>query len=103
MKKVLLLLIGLSTFALAQDAEAGVQTIKAFSALGAGLAITFAAGGGAIGLGNTAAAAISGIARNPGLSGKLTGMMFIAMAIIEAAIIYALVIVFILLYGNPFL
>ena len=54
-------------------------------------------------MGNTAAATIAGTARNPGLGGKLMTTMFIALAMIEAQVIYTLVIALIALYANPFL
>ena len=54
-------------------------------------------------MGNAAGAAISGMARNPGIGGKLTTTMFIAIALIEAQVIYTLVIAIIVLYANPLL
>ena len=81
----------------------GVDLIKAYSAIGAVVGLGIAALGGAIGMGNTAAATISGIARNPGIGGKLTTTMFIAIALIEAQVIYTLVIALIVLYSNPLL
>ena len=54
-------------------------------------------------MGHAAAATISGTARNPGISGKLLGTMFIALALIEAQVIYTLVLAIIALYSNPFL
>ena len=77
--------------------------LAGFAVLGAGLAIGLAALGGAIGMGSTAAATIAGTARNPGLGAKLMTTMFIALAMIEAQVIYALVIALIALYANPFL
>ena len=46
--------------------------------------------------------AMEGIARNPEVSGKITGTMILAYAFIESLAIYALVISFILLYANPY-
>ena len=46
--------------------------------------------------------ACEGIARNPDMSGKVTGTMILAFAFIESLAIYALVISFILLYANPY-
>ena len=46
--------------------------------------------------------ACEGIARNPDVSGKVTGTMILAFAFIESLAIYALVISFILLYANPY-
>ena len=103
MKKVLFLLVALAAAAMASDAEVANQTIKAYSMIGAGLAIGTAALGGAIGMGHTAAATIAGTARNPGLGAKLMTTMFIALAMIEAQVIYALVIALIALYANPYL
>jgi len=103
MKKVLLLLLAFGSFAFAQDAMSGEIMIKAYSVAGAAIGFGFAALGGAIGIGNLSASTVAGIARNPGLGGKLLGTMFIAFALIEAQVIYSLVITFITLYANPFL
>ena len=65
-------------------------------ALSAGLAIALAAFGGAIGQGKAAAAALEGIARNPGAAGKIQTPMIIGLALIESLVIYALVIAFLL-------
>jgi len=93
--------------ALAATAFAGEdvanQTLKAYSMIAAGVGLGLAALGGAIGMGHTAAATIAGTARNPGLGGKLMTTMFIALAMIEAQVIYTLVIALIALYANPFL
>jgi F-type H+-transporting ATPase subunit c len=99
MKKVLFLMVAFATFAFAGDGEMA----KAYSALAVGIVLGLAALGGAIGMGNTASSAIAGTARNPGLGGKLVTTMFIALAMIEAQVIYALVIALILLYKNPFI
>jgi len=103
MKKVLFLMLALATAAMASDGEVANQTIKAYSMIAAGMAIGFAALGGAVGMGSTAAATIAGTARNPGLGAKLMTTMFIALAMIEAQVIYALVIALIALYANPYL
>ena len=65
-------------------------------AIAAGLAIGVAALGGALGQGRAAAAALEGIARNPGASGKIQTPMIVALALIESLVIYALVIAFLL-------
>lgn len=104
MKKILFLMFGLVATAFA--AEGGLtiasETLASYSVLAAGVGLGLAALGGAIGMGNTAAATIAGTARNPGLGGKLMTTMFIALAMIEAQVIYALVIALIALYANPF-
>ncbi len=102
MKKILFLMVAIATAAFAGE-EAANETLKAYSVLAAGVGLGLAALGGAIGMGHTAAATIAGTARNPGLGGKLMTTMFIALAMIEAQVIYALVIALIVLYSNPYL
>jgi F-type H+-transporting ATPase subunit c len=103
MKKILFLLVAFAGAAFAGDGAAAGETLKAYSVLAAGVGLGLAALGGAVGMGNTAAATIAGTARNPGLGGKLMTTMFIALAMIEAQVIYALVISLIALYANPFM
>jgi F-type H+-transporting ATPase subunit c len=102
MKKILFLIVAIATAAFAGEAAAG-ETLKAYSVLAAGVGLGLAALGGAIGMGSTAAATIAGTARNPGMGGKLMTTMFVALAMIEAQVIYALVIALIALYANPFM
>ena len=66
-------------------------------AIAAGFGIAIAAFGGALGQGRTAAAALSGIARNPGASGKIFTPMILGLALIESLVIYALIIAFMLM------
>lgn len=101
MKKVLFLLFAFASVALA-DEVSDKAMLASYSALAAGLVLGIAALGGAVGMGNASAAAISGIARNPGLSGSLVKNMFIALAIIEAQVLYAFVVALILIFANPF-
>ena len=100
MKKFFALFLALGAFALAGEGESMIQ---AYSVVAAGVGLGLAALGGAVGMGHTAAATIAGTARNPGLGGKLMTTMFIALAKIEAQVIYTLVIALIALYANPFL
>ena len=100
MKKILLAFFALASVAFA--AEGAGEMLLSYSAIGAGIGLGIAALGGAIGMGSTAAATISGMARNPGVGGKLMTTMFIALAMIEAQVIYTLVVALILLYANPF-
>lgn len=100
MKKVLFLLFAFASVSFADDMSGKVM-LASYSALAAGLVLGIAALGGAIGMGNAASAALSGIARNPGLSGALVKNMFIALAIIEAQVLYGFVVALILLYLNP--
>jgi len=66
------------------------------------IGIGIAAVGTGIGMGHGIGGACQGIARNPEASGKITVTMILGLALIESLAIYALVIVFILLYMNPF-
>jgi F-type H+-transporting ATPase subunit c len=103
MKKIALVFFAFMGVAFATEGVDGDSMIKAYSVVAAGIGLGLAALGGAIGMGNTAAATIAGTARNPGLGSKLMTTMFIALAMIEAQVIYTLVIALIALYANPFL
>ncbi|MGP1450824.1 MAG: F0F1 ATP synthase subunit C [Wolinella sp.] len=102
MKKLILVFLALAGVAFAADMSAN-EMLKSYSVLAAGIGLGIAALGGAVGMGNTAAATISGMARNPGVGGKIMTTMFIAIAMIEAQVIYTLVVGLILLYANPLL
>jgi len=71
-------------------------TVKAYIAIAAGIGIGIAAFGGALGQGRAAAAALEGIGRNPGASGKMFVPFILALALVESLVIYALVIAFML-------
>ena len=103
MNKILILMVAMATAAFAADGDVANETLKAYSVLAAGVGLGLAALGGAVGMGNTAAATIAGTARNPGMGGKLRTTMFIALAMIVAQVIYTLIIALIALYANPFL
>ncbi len=109
MKKLLLgvssaLLVSFYTVAaLAQTAGQAAETAgagagsnafdKSMAAmLAAALAIGVAAFGGALGQARIGAAALEGIARNPGASGKLTTPMILGLALVESLVLYAFVI-----------
>jgi len=89
------------TFLLANNALAGDGAADASSAFGwyaiaAAIAIAFPALGGALGQGRAAAAALEGIARNPGASGKIFVPMILGMALIESLVLFGLIMAFIL-------
>lgn len=67
-----------------------------FLAFAAALAIGLAAFGGALGQGKAAAAALEGIARNPGAQNKIFTPMILGLALIESLVIYALIIAFLI-------
>jgi F-type H+-transporting ATPase subunit c len=91
----LVTLISTSAFAQgAADAAAGSNgnDVKMYAALGAGLCMGLAVLGGGLGQGRAAAAALEGIARNPGASGKITTPMILGLALVESLVLFALVI-----------
>lgn len=77
--------------AFAQEAEGPANGAVAIAAA---LAIGIAAFGGALGQGRAAAAALEGIARNPGAQNKIFTPMILGLALIESLVIYALIIAF---------
>jgi len=102
---VLLIIMGISGVAFAGDVtatEAGAMKAEGLAenygwiALAAGLGIGIAAFGGAFGQGRAAAAALDGIARNPGAAGQIRGPMILGLALIESLVIYALIIALLL-------
>jgi F-type H+-transporting ATPase subunit c len=64
------------------------------AALAAGLAIGIGALGGALAQGRAAAAALEGIARNPGAADKIQTPMILGLALIESLVLLAFVIAF---------
>jgi F-type H+-transporting ATPase subunit c len=97
-----LVVLGISSIAFAQDGDAQAVTRQGLAnnfgliALAAGLGIGIAALGGGIGQGRAAAAALDGIARNPGAAGQIRGPMILGLALIESLVIYALIIALLL-------
>ena len=74
----------------------------AIAVLGCGIGIGLAALGTGIGMGAGLGRACEGVARNPGVSGKIMTTLIVGLAMIESLCIYALVVVLIVLYANPF-
>lgn len=95
----------LSSVVFAAEGVAGPEVIGFFKwvAIAAGLGMGIATLGTGLGQGNAVQGACEGIARNPDSSGKIITAMVIGLAMIESLAIYALVVVLILLYANPFL
>jgi F-type H+-transporting ATPase subunit c len=74
----------------------------AMAVIGCGIGIGFAALGTGIGQGLGLGRACEGVARNPGVSGKIMTTLIVGLAMIESLCIYALVVVLIVLFANPF-
>lgn len=88
----LVALYSVSAFAQTAAAPDNHYSMYAWFAFSAGIAIGVAALGGALGQGKAATAALEGIARNPGASGKLFTPLILGLALIESLVIYAFVI-----------
>ncbi len=71
--------------------------------LTAGIGVGVAAAGSGIGIGMIVSGFLVAMSRNPGLQGKLAVYMFLGVALVESAVIYALVMSFYLLYAAPVL
>ncbi len=83
-------------------ASSGKLHYYALAVLGAEVGIGLAALGTGIGEGHAVGGACQGVARNPGVQGKILTTLIIGLALIESLAIYALVIVLIVFYANPF-
>lgn len=90
------ILVAGTAFAEGAAAADGNQSAYAGYAIAAALAIALPALGGALGQGRAAAAALEGIARNPGASGKIFVPMILGMALIESLVLFGLIMAFIL-------
>jgi F-type H+-transporting ATPase subunit c len=96
-------LLTLLTTAAAHAQATTAETVRAentrWYAIAAAIGLGIAAFGGALGQGRAAAAALDGIARNPGASDKLFTPMILGLALIESLVIYSLLIA-LLLFGK---
>ena len=92
---MLTLLSTASAYAQSSPETAKVENARWY-ALAAALGLGIAAFGGALGQGRAAAAALDGIARNPGAADKLFTPMILGLALIESLVIYSLLIAFLL-------
>ena len=72
--------------------------IEAAKMIGAGLAAIALAGVG-VGIGNVFATTISTVGRNPSIQDRVSGMMWIGFALVEAIGLFALLIAFMVLFG----
>lgn len=104
MKKLIATSTAFATFlftlsAFAQDSAGAASNsfdAQIAAALGAGLAIALGSFGGALAQGRVAAAALDGIARNPGADAKIRTPMILGLALIESLVLYALLIAYFL-------
>jgi F-type H+-transporting ATPase subunit c len=85
----------------APAAGGGGDLLKPFAALAAGLGMAIAAGLCGLGQARAIAAALEGIARQPGAAARIQTAMIIGLALIESLAIYMLVIAIILVLVRP--
>lgn len=81
--------------AFAQDIAAAAPNVGSalgWVGLGIGILMGLAVLGGTMGQGRAAAAALDGIARNPGASGKFTVPLILSLALMESLVLFAFVI-----------
>lgn len=78
-----------------QDSE---NALLGDRAIAAGLAITFAAGLGGLGMGIATGKAAEGISRQPEAEGKIRTTFMLGLVFIETAIIYALLVVILIIF-----
>ena len=78
----------------------GVDLIKAFSALGAGMAMIAGIGPG-IGQGYAAGKGAEAVGRQPEAQGDIVRTMLLGAAVAETTGIYGLVVAMILMFANP--
>jgi len=76
-------------------AAEGGNSATAYMGFAAALALGLAAAIGALAQGRATAAALEGIARNPGAADKIFTPMILGLALIESLVIYVLLIAFI--------
>ncbi len=99
----LILLCLLAPFALAEEVGSEAITDSQFAyygmaVIGAGIAVGVAAVGSGIGQGIATGKAVEGIARNPGVSGKIMAPLIVGLAMMESLTIYGFVVAALILF-----
>ena len=90
-----LAVIFVASFAFAAEAEvprADLAAVKGLLGIAAGIGMGLASLGGALGQGKAIAAALEGIARNPGAQPKVFIPMLVGLALVESLVILAFVV-----------
>lgn len=72
--------------------------VQAAQMIGAGVAVIGLAGVG-VGIGNVFATTIATIGRNPSIQPRITGLMWIGFALVEAIGLFALLIAFMVMFS----
>ena len=85
--------------ALAAGPDAALAGVQQYAAGGAGFAIGIGVLGGALGQGRAVAAALEGIARNPGSAPRVQTPMILGLALFESLVLLSFVVAFVTLGG----
>jgi len=85
------------------EEKGGASTFFLASVITAGFAMAIASAVAAIAQSKAIAAALDGIARQPGAAGRIQIAMIIGLAMIESLAIYVLLVALILFFANPFI
>jgi F-type H+-transporting ATPase subunit c len=95
--------LGLAEGVAHAQAQAATESwLGPFTVVAAGIGMALAAGLCGLGQARAIAAALEGMARQPGAAARIQTAMIIGLALIESLAIYTLVIAIILLFANPF-
>ena len=98
---VLALTEGVASAQGAGQAGATGSWLGPFTVVAAGIGMALAAGLCGLGQGRAIAAALEGMARQPGAAARIQTAMIIGLALIESLAIYVLVVAMILLFVQP--
>jgi F-type H+-transporting ATPase subunit c len=101
-RTIALALIGLLVFSSFAMADGPSTVSFAGKAVGAGLGLGLVLIGAGWGLGKIGAAALESIARQPEVAGQIQTAMIIIAALLEGAVLFALILVFLLAGGSTF-
>lgn len=82
----------------AVDPEAADKSLLGDKAIACGIAISFAAGLGALGMGIATGKSVEGISRQPEVEGKIRTTFMLGIVFMETAIIYALLVVILVIF-----
>lgn len=102
----LLMFLGLPVLVLAEEAKvaaSGASTFFSVSIATMGFSLALAALFAALGQGRAIAAALDGMARQPGAAMRLQLALIIGLAFIESLVIYVLLIALLLFFANPYI
>lgn len=87
--------------AVTQEAEADTASendLVGMKAIACGIAISVAAGGGAVGMGIATGKAVEGLSRQPEVEGKIRTNFMLGIVFMETAIIYALLVIILIIF-----